>query len=97
MSTSVILGSAAEANPDQEPQELPLMHAMRYGIELLADKILVSQMVRSSSVQPLSRAVLAGQARGDGRRGDARVAASCPAASISSLRFRDGADLGDQA
>jgi hypothetical protein len=27
MSTNVILGSAAEANPGQGPQELPLMHA----------------------------------------------------------------------
>jgi hypothetical protein len=31
-------------------------------------------MVRSASVQPLGRAVLVEQARGDGQHGDARVA-----------------------
>jgi hypothetical protein len=53
---------------------MPAHAAMRCGIELLADKILVSQMVRSASVQPLCRAVLVEQAHGDGPRGDARVA-----------------------
>ena len=37
-----------------------------------------SQMVRSASVQPLCRAVLVEQARGDGPRGDARVAGQLP-------------------
>ena len=35
-------------------------------------------MVRSSSVRPLSRAVLVEQAHGDGPRGDVRVAGQLP-------------------
>jgi hypothetical protein len=45
-------------------------------------------MVRSASVQPLGRAVLVEQARGDGQHGDARVAGQLSAASISSVAPR---------